>query len=634
MTKKKIAVLTSCWSVDYVLQAIDGMKKVCASHNMDLYVFSAYKFNEHNGEPNDTGFSIFNLMNPSEYEGIVIMPSLFNDENIATREYERLRASGAKVVSFDRDLEGFHFVNSLNHAEFREMVSHLCTKHGCKTLAYIGGPTGNPGADSNFNAFKEALEDNKISLNEDYLYLDGDWSYDFAYLQAKKLFEEHADALPDAVVCTNDLAAMAVINVAGQNNIKVPDQLKVTGFDDLKIATSVHPSITTINVNVEQKGEEAIKLLLGKSTKPKKVEVNSVLHYRQSCGCTNEMTCKQIQFSQDFPNLFDESLHFTSHLRRIEDVFLKSYNVELLQEKLAEFFVKRHFFEGDDFAILIKKDVFKNLHLEKSESAKSASYGKKMQVLVNLQDAKPVKCGSIETQNLFPDNMRSEEPSVYLFCPIFTHKFIQGYFVAKDDMRLLNNKYAYNWTRNIGISLEKFRQTSVYKNMSEKFEVMSTTDALSGMLNRAGLETKVQMLFDVRRAQKKSVTIIFVDINDMKKINDKHGHLHGDLAVKTVAESIRCALPEEFLIVRYGGDEFVCLGAPENCNLTPDVDFSEAIHDELSRKTKNMSLPYKLTVSIGQKAFASSQKITMQKAIDKADEIMYLHKTEYHKMNK
>ena len=84
--------------------------------------------------------------------------------------------------------------------------------------------------------------------------------------------------------------------------------------------------------------------------------------------------------------------------------------------------------------------------------------------------------------------MKAKESAVYLFIPIFNRKCLQGYYVSKNYTGLLESKYAYNWTRNFGVSIEKFRQTVKYKLMSEQLRTLSTKDALSGLLNRTGLE--------------------------------------------------------------------------------------------------------------------------------------------------
>ena len=350
--KKKIAVLTSGWSVDYVNSVIDGMKEICTEKNVDLFIFACYKFADSDGSPNTTGFAIFDLIKYEDYDGIVIMPNLFNDAKIAEFEHKRILASGVPAVSLNQFLDGFHFVNSDNHDTYKELVTHLIEHHYLTDFAFIGGPTGNLGSDSNFDAFKEALTEHRIPLNEENYYLNGDWSYDFAYEQAKKIFAK--EKIPQAIVCVNDWAAMAVIQVAAEKNYSVPDEVMVVGFDDILFSRRVIPSITTININADEMGREAIRLLLSKNKTPVTKVIKATIQYRQSCGCVSDIRFSQVKYSQGFSYELDKSQRFASQLRHMEDSFIQNETIESLTNSLQLYFQNRHSFEGQNFAILLK----------------------------------------------------------------------------------------------------------------------------------------------------------------------------------------------------------------------------------------------------------------------------------------
>ncbi|MBP5753082.1 MAG: GGDEF domain-containing protein, partial [Treponema sp.] len=276
--------------------------------------------------------------------------------------------------------------------------------------------------------------------------------------------------------------------------------------------------------------------------------------------------------------------------------------------------------------------VIKSLVNVKYTYQSSTDYGKKMHVLVNIQGGKaqpkdPSK-QVIPTRNLFPETMNDEKPSTYLFIPIFNLRYLQGYYVSKDSFLMLRDKVGYNWSRDFGASIEKFRQTLGYKLMSEQLTVLSTQDALSGLLNRTGLDIFAQDLFFKNNVTNKNTLIMFVDINDMKVINDRYGHLHGDLAVKTVAEAIKDIFPKSFLAIRYGGDEFVVIGTKTG---NAKIDYQDKLKKDLAQRTKTMSLPYSLSVSMGIKEFLPDKNAKLMQAIEEVDEIMYKSKEEYHR---
>ena len=114
----------------------------------------------------------------------------------------------------------------------------------------------------------------------------------------------------------------------------------------------------------------------------------------------------------------------------------------------------------------------------------------------------------------------------------------------------------------------------------------------------------------------------------MKTINDKFGHLHGDLAVKTIAASVMDVVPRNWLCIRYGGDEFLVVGNSKNYN---GEDYCSIIQQNLAKKTATMKLPYNLSASVGTYSVPPSSSLTLEEAVEKVDEIMYEKKQAFHK---
>lgn len=631
MIKKKIAVLTSGWSVDFILQVLEGMKRVCLQENVELHVFTCYKSYESNGEENKTGFAIFDLANLKKYDGIVLMSNLFNDKERADFEYKRILEAGIPAVSINQQLDGFHYIGSNNVDVYKELVSHLIEVHKVSDFAYIGGPVENVGAQANLQAFLSSLKEHKLAISNDSLYLGGDWSFDYAYKIAQQIFAK-GKKIPQAVACINDWAAIAVTKAALEHNINVPEDLLVIGFDDIFCAKSVIPSISTVNIQSELMGEEAIRLLLKKTKKIETINIKALPFYRQSCGCEKNVSPEQKLSSLDSPQKIDSSQRFASHLRHIENAFINSGSIEALEDALQSFFAARHPFEGNNFSILVKEEVIKSLENVSFSYQDSPSYGKKMRTLVNIKDNKAVKSEEkdniIFTRDLYPSSMKDSKGALYLFIPIYNQNSVHGYYVSKNSLDILYDKIAYNWTRNLGTNIEKFRQTINYKLMSQQLQKISTQDALTGLLNRTGFNIFATEMFYKNNNNHKKSFIMFVDINSMKVINDKHGHLHGDLAVKTVAETIKNVFPKSFLSIRYGGDEFVIIGTKAENNKT---DYHAKLQEDLEQRIKNMSLPYNLSVSMGSKIFLPNERETLREAIEDVDEIMYVNKTAFHK---
>ena len=164
--------------------------------------------------------------------------------------------------------------------------------------------------------------------------------------------------------------------------------------------------------------------------------------------------------------------------------------------------------------------------------------------------------------------------------------------------------------------------------MSQQYLKLSTKDALSGMLNRQGLEKLAKPYYAQNKKNGLTTVLFFVDINKMKHINDQFGHLHGDLAVKTVAAAVLETVPRNWLVIRYGGDEFLVVGNSKNYN---GEDYCTQIKERLASKTSVMHLPYNLSASVGTYSVPAQSAMTLEQAVETVDNIMYEQKQAFHK---
>ena len=138
----------------------------------------------------------------------------------------------------------------------------------------------------------------------------------------------------------------------------------------------------------------------------------------------------------------------------------------------------------------------------------------------------------------------------------------------------------------------------------------------------------IPYLDELRRSRKKSV-IMVADINRMKVINDKYGHLQGDAAIKLVASVIKASIPHEWKAVRYGGDEYVIIGEYE---ASEDMEaIKKNIIDKARRIAEELNHPFKLSVSVGYVIIDSDTSLENEEYFRMADDAMYEMKQEAHK---
>jgi diguanylate cyclase (GGDEF)-like protein/PAS domain S-box-containing protein len=104
-----------------------------------------------------------------------------------------------------------------------------------------------------------------------------------------------------------------------------------------------------------------------------------------------------------------------------------------------------------------------------------------------------------------------------------------------------------------------FSDLSKLMATEQRLAFLAYHDSLTGLPNRLLLEDRLEQLLNFSRRNKESLTLIFIDLDLFKQVNDKHGHQAGDLVLKEVANRLQMSVRESDTVARLGGDEFVIL---------------------------------------------------------------------------
>lgn len=90
----------------------------------------------------------------------------------------------------------------------------------------------------------------------------------------------------------------------------------------------------------------------------------------------------------------------------------------------------------------------------------------------------------------------------------------------------------------------------------EQFRQQALHDSLPGLFNRRGLEQKLDLAFKQARATATVSCLLMIDVDALKYVNDRYGHVIGDSYLRDVAARVRKAVRAEDSVIRFGGDEF------------------------------------------------------------------------------
>lgn len=626
--KKKIALFGCGWSNDYVTSFMRGIEKAANKHHIDVYLFMNYASFGQSENELIAETAILNLPDLKKFDGAIILGNILNSFNENILLQKKVKEAGVPTLYVEYEHESIPNLKTDNRAGMTDLMEHLFTCHHIKKPWFFSGPTNHQESNLRKEIFENTCKKYGCSLTEDSIIIC-DWTERTAHEIMEKILADGKE-LPDTIVCANDNMAFGVLNTLQEAGYSIPDDIIVTGYDTIEDGFYIDPILTSVSSNSEALGEKAIYMILdeiaGKPV-PKVTTLDSKVEIRQSCGChyePDEKTKKMIKRS---------SLHYQRTDQMNTDIYFRSLygcireitNIIWLHYGLRYFYKDKYPIEGHDFMIC----------LEPKFDSEELSNVKEFSPITDViyyrhKDTVAYSMGL----DLFPkleEIANSENDAQFIvFLPLHMTGVLLGFAIFHWSPELLNNFYLYIWSKHMAQNLDLIRHNLKINRLNEELKKLSYTDPLTGVYNRIGCEDLAMNLLKSLSEKNAGCAVIMADLDKMKNINDKFGHTQGDFALRVLAQTIRKCCPEDYVISRYGGDEFLIVGP---CDREEQLDqLIQNIYDTLAIQVNEARLPYQLSCSIGGYLNQPGQKTDFKQCIEKADQVMYKIKAQHHKM--
>lgn len=246
------------------------------------------------GDPSTAGHDrIFELVASGPVDGVILLSTCLaahaGADGVA-RFAERLRRDRPlPMSSIGAALPGIPSVLVDNRPGMAAVVEHLILRHGKRRLAFLGGTPANPEAEERLAVYQEVLDRHGLPYDPALV----EPGYFVSRSGAAAMDTILRRGVPfDAVVAANDSMAFGAMTTLREHGRRIPDDVPVTGFDDLVLARLSSPALTTVAQPFARLAEAAIDLvrgqLLGRSV-PLVTRVPVRLVERQSCGCASRV---------------------------------------------------------------------------------------------------------------------------------------------------------------------------------------------------------------------------------------------------------------------------------------------------------------------------------------------------------
>ncbi|MEP6492648.1 MAG: diguanylate cyclase [bacterium] len=176
-------------------------------------------------------------------------------------------------------------------------------------------------------------------------------------------------------------------------------------------------------------------------------------------------------------------------------------------------------------------------------------------------------------------------------------------------------------------SIRRAQALEMTRADNRRLEALATTDPLTRVLNRRALLDRLNAEVDRARRYSSALSLLLLDVDHFKLINDTAGHLAGDAVLRQLGALLEDAMRKADVVARYGGEEFVAI-LPET-STEGGAAFAERLRAHIAEQIFDVGTetPVHLTVSIGIASFPSARVSTTEDLFARADEALYRAKS-------
>lgn len=567
--------------------------------------------------------NIINLIPYERFDGFIICHDTFFNEWAVEELFEYIEErTEAPVITLRRQWKDYPCVLAEDSGSIQKIVRHLVDVHGFRRIAFMSGTKGHPDAEHRLADYREGIESCGIPYKEELVFYGDFWKK--AAKKAVPYFLTEIPEKPEAIVCANDYMAISLCNELINQGTMVPDDIVVTGFDDIWEALVYMPPMTTVAVQVEKMSEIAFdtleKMIRGEEV-PNVQTVPTEPVYRNSCGCAG----------MNFKTMVKRSVRQSKESESIQDLVNSNMHmiVAMAGVDYAEELVEHARIVGD------RENYVRNLFICLGEGegdvypkycSEEPGYPTRFKSVGSVINREIVQTEPFDTVDLLPREAVVSDPMIYFFFPL--HNLLHTYgYVAVNYMDVHScEKTFHSWIAILGNAIEGIRLRHMSNSLLDELNNLYVHDALTGLMNRRGFEYGSKELYEKSLREGKTMVVISIDMDNLKIVNDQYGHAQGDVALREIAEAMEHAAGEGDVCSRSGGDEFAVFGI--GYDKAKVKRFLEKFQQHLDDFNEKSGLPYLVMASYGYYIIPEDHSVSLENAMVQSDQHLYDTKRE------
>ena len=609
--RKIIAVCASWEDVENLNLMLNWLIEATDRHGF-LPMFVAFDRNgvESRGEESIREFmSAFDI---PDLAGFLLFGEMIRSDAINQHLIQLAQDKKLPVFMLEREYEGcinmaFSYLDG-----FEKVARHMVEDHGCSDIVMVAGIKGNSFSDERIDLCRRILEGNGKTLPQEKVIYGEYW--DEPTYRALNQYFSSGGSLPQAFLCANDAMAIAVSIYLSERNIRVPEQVRVAGFDGILPGESHVPAITTARPDFAfmfDRMLEKTKTWSPEDTgKTEKWPIPFEFIRRESCGCEQSNAFLSTKKSGE---LKIDNLLYTRHIRAMGNFIRKTLSM-MSQDKLSEQLCSLFSGWPNPFyfaAMLDEKDrsVARSvLHSRHGLFLPGSAFRWRETPITDAASVRDDPAIRILMVQLLQNE---EETMGYLVSGL------QAWTMREQD-RFEEEALFLSAAFNAVLSNRRLAEAN------NAILRMAEHDYLTGLYNRRGFLRELESRLQRPEARGKTLTLFAMDMDGLKSINDVYGHSEGDYAIQCLAKALEQLLDDNGICARYGGDEFAfaILGAP----LSPSDREDLRARLETSAREICGQKNYLISASLGASSCLIEGPVSLDQVLAESDRSLYSDK--------
>lgn len=638
--RKTIGVLTGGVMDDFTKFLCRGLLNAAPEYNVNIVVLPGKYIERDYTDLMEIMYeyqynTLFSCVKKENLDGIIVAANCIGSFTMKENLIKFIHQyDGIPCVLVASKIDGYVSVNYDNYKGIHDGLEYLIKKLNCTKIGLIGGPEDISDSIERREAFESTLRENGIEPDPK-RYIVSDFGGK-SYAAYAKFLDENPDL--EAVFCVNDEVATGFYKELKKRKMIPGKDISVFGYDDMDWCSQIFPTLSSVRADVSLISHEALQLLLRviDGDTIESLELPTQFLRRNSF-------CRPAGVDEEDKEELMEKYLTMNHW--LDEQRGKQTRVNY---EMRNFIMKIiHFEKGNDQSygeILGTMDwlgiknafifTFENpiIHLNHEPfQLPNEVYLKAVQrngVVSNI----PAMMQKVSTDHLFDtENLGLECAQILVMLPLFSNEMLYGFLLCDLTNGIMENgdffvnlmsaavKIINLLKTNESVMMKLEESLAVLQENNLKLDTLSKRDSLTGIWNRRGFFQKAEPMLEECRNENKPFTVVYVDMNNLKIINDRYGHDEGDYSLKAIADILSSIVGDNGVAARIGGDEYAC--ALETSEKKESL--LKRINDAFTEFNAGSDKPYNVTVSAGAYHFTKKDKHSLEEAMSIADEQLY-----------